>query len=61
MDNNATAVTPTNRRHEDLRKRFNDLSAKRFDGMRLSFEDIVVRVAHEFYYSPKTVERIVTR
>ena len=61
MGNNETAVTATTRRHSDLRKRFNELSAKRIDGMRLSFDDIIVKISSEFYYSPKTVERIVVR
>jgi len=51
----------TQRRNEAIHKRFSELYETRIDGMRLSVDSIIEKLANEFYLSIKTVEKILRK
>ena len=50
----------TQKKHADLQKRYDELCRKKVEGMRLRIGDIYAKLASEFYYSEKTVEKLLS-
>jgi hypothetical protein len=51
----------TLRKYADIKKRFQELKAIRFDGMSLKHADIVAKIAYEFYMDEFSIGLVLLR
>lgn len=49
----------TEKRHLMLIDKFNETYSQRFEGMKLSLDDVIKKVANDFGYSERTVKNIL--
>ncbi len=49
----------TQKRHQMVREKVNEVYAQKVDGLRLDLDDVIARVADNFGYSTRTVRNII--
>ena len=51
----------TSRKYADIKKRYAELKDMRVDGMGFKYEDIVSKIAYEFYMDEFSIRRVLLR